>query len=292
MTTKIPELLFEIVECGNFCRLISSCQKEHPCSKVVYLQISENKDCENKYLLPEPWSGDIVNAPILVISSNPSYSCEELYPDSSWSETMIADFFMNRFEDRGEQYSWVYQNKVLNTNGSRSKSVAYWSNIKNRIEELIGREPVPGKDYCITEIVHCKSKGEQGVKEALKECSEKFFDKILSISGAKIIIAVGSKVREYLKGVKENNGIPIIYIPHPNSRRKKKLHDIYKNNEIEEYRKLLAKTISPKKVCYSNIQLPSEAEFRSFIDEQKRKFREVNKINSMFCYNVKKPNPA
>ena len=35
---------------------------------------------ENDIMIPEPWDGDISNALILVLSSNPAYTKDELFP--------------------------------------------------------------------------------------------------------------------------------------------------------------------------------------------------------------------
>jgi hypothetical protein len=264
----IPKLLFDIAKCKNFLTLISAVNRSYPCNDIIDFQRIKGAKIANDFQIPEPWSGDIINAPILIISSNPAYSNIELYPNLSWSDPMIADFFMNRFKDRGLKYSWVYKNKVLNKDGTRGKSVQYWASIKKRVEELLGYIPKPGLDYCITELVHCKSSQQIGVANALPECTKRFLSGQNGISGAKIIIAVGSFVRDYFNRTTNINGIPIIYLPHPNAFEPKKLSDHYTEQEIDKMRELLVNNNENRGIDYSDIDLPTEEEVKKFIDEQ------------------------
>lgn len=264
----IPQLLFDITNCANFNGLINNNQPHHPCSRIVAFQREMRPNVLNQFQLPEPWSGDLLNSPILVISSNPAYSIHELFPTSLWPEAIIADFFINRFRDRGIQYSWVFNNKVLNTDGTRGKSVKYWSSIKNRVEEIFDRVAIPGIDYCITEVVQCKSSSEIGVRSALPTCTNLFLNAKLSISAAKIIIAVGSHIRNYFNNSPEVNGIPIIYLPHPNSFGP---HIILNNNvgQIEAFRNRLIKNENiQQEILFSDIQLPNDQAVADFIEQQ------------------------
>ena len=133
-------LIQEITNCTHFCNLSKKESNENCCSKIVDFQ--KNKKIEIQ--LPEPFSGDLHNAPILFISSNPSLSREEIYPTESWPKKMIIDFFVNRFENRGENTSWVFNNKCLNKNGRSIKSVKYWASINKRAEEILERKDKMG----------------------------------------------------------------------------------------------------------------------------------------------------
>ena len=267
----ILRLLFEIAKCKIFSNPTHTVNENHPCNGIVNFQREQGAKAVEDFQIPEPWSGDILNAPILIISSNPAYSKNELFPDLLWPEPMIADFFINRFKDRGKEYSWVFQNKVLNKDGTRGRSVRYWAHIRNRVKELLGYEPKPGIDYCLTELVHCKSSGQIGVERALRMCTEKFFKSIINISSAKIIIAIGSFVRDcnYFNGNQNINGIPVIYLPHPNARMPRRLPAHYSKKEIEEFRDLLENNDNRKrKIDYRDIDLPTEEKVKKFIDEK------------------------
>ena len=273
----VPKLLFDIAKCHNFIQLIKTNNPTHPCDHIIDFQRKNgNAQNINDFQLPEPWNGDIVNAPILIISSNPAYSSFELYPTLNWPNPMIADFFINRFKDRGK-YSWVLNNKVLNKDGTRSKTVRYWSSIQKRIEEILGRNAKPGIDYCITELVHCKSSNEKGVKKALPVCAGNFCCDILKITGAKLIIVIGSIAKNYIKAnCISPNGIPMIYLPHPNARGKKKVSDHYSEEEIKKLRKLLEKENENKNrnIDYTDIKLPTDEEVKIFIEEKIKEYQE------------------
>lgn len=149
------------------------------------------------FQLPEPWSGQIDIAPLLFISSNPSIDELEEYPDQFWGLSRTIDFFHNRFtSDAG----WVNDGLcVLQRNGSRGKWVRFWASARGRASEILGKkrnEIVPGVDFALTEIVHCKSRKEEGVNEAQDFCSERYLKRVLSISAAKVLIVYGKPARE------------------------------------------------------------------------------------------------
>jgi hypothetical protein len=48
----------------------------------------------------------------------------------------------------------------------------------------------------MTELVHCKSSNEEGVMQALETCSEKWFEKIMAQSPAKLLFVAGAKAGE------------------------------------------------------------------------------------------------
>ena len=271
----VPQLLFDIAKCSNFCTLIQHGNISNPCNDIINFQRQQDAVNAIDFQLPEPWNGDIINAPILVISSNPAYSKIELYPNLCWPEPMIADFFINRFKDRGPKYSWIYNNRVLNINGTRGKPVRYLISIQKRIEEILLRSVKPGIDYCITEIVHCKSSNQIGVAKALHQCASRFLTAKIGISGAKIIIGIGSIVRDYFKGKNNINGIPIIYLPHPNAFKPKTVAKIYTDEELNKIRDIISNKINLKETnlkkninYYSNISLPTDKEVEDFINKQ------------------------
>jgi hypothetical protein len=54
----------------------------------------------------------------------------------------------------------------------------------------------PGLDFALTEVVHCKSRNEVGVKEAQEFCSKRYLDQILSVSAAKVLVVFGQSAKE------------------------------------------------------------------------------------------------
>jgi len=140
-------------------------------------------------------------------------------------------FFVNRFQ--GKIDTWVKNNRyILLENGEHRKNhVPFWSFVGNRAEELLNRPPAYGVDFAITEVVHCKSRKEEGVKKATSvECSNLYLDKILNLSNAKVIIIIGSVARNQIGKalaladgvhyhIKNINSIKrsIVCLPHPSS---------------------------------------------------------------------------
>jgi hypothetical protein len=212
----------------------------------------------------------LYNAPILFISSNPSISKEELYPTELWPKKMINDFFVNRFENRGEEASWVYNNKCLNKNGRSKKSVRFWSSINKRAEEILGQPAFPGKDYCITEVVHCKSWREKGVKLAKEQCKDLFLEKIISNSNAKVIVAIGVVAKNMLNSEEKLFGKPIYYLPHPNAFKAKTFEKVFNIEELNLIKRLVKDSKTTKRDL-SVYDLPTEAEVKAFIKNELQK---------------------
>jgi hypothetical protein len=198
----------------------------HPCTKIVGLQM------HRRFQLPEPWSGHIDTAPILFISSNPSIDDLEIYPDQSWDSDTMMDFFRNRFTS---EKKWVDRNlRVLQQNGLRSDWVRFWASARARVHEITGKskqEIKPGIDFALTEIVHCKSKDEHGVREARDFCADRYLVRVLSISTAKVFVVFGKVAGDAMKSSFGSNmtshsnhlrivsigGIPrvLAFLPHP-----------------------------------------------------------------------------
>lgn len=230
------DLLQEITRCPNIQQWFTSPQSNHPCSKIISDQYSSPPHTLDQHRVPEPWSGDIQHAPILFLSSNPSIDenpsieAREEFPLWSWPDKWIEDFFMNRYN--GGRKQWIKDGKYyLQLNGSHSrKAVSFWSSVHKRAEELLETDVKDGIDYALTEVVHCKSKGEKGVKEALPECARRYLRRIVELSGAKVIVILGTHAR---KVVQDEFRLPdgsmfgplqigqyqryIVFLPHPNA---------------------------------------------------------------------------
>jgi hypothetical protein len=228
--TDFSGLLPEIASCPIAAAIRSGeIAHSHPCSKIVSLQTGQF------FQVPEPWSGRIDTAPILFISSNPSIDSLEEYPNEFWDADRVADFFLNRFTSSA---GWVKDGLyALRLDGSRSKYVRFWASARARTCEILMKDKaaiVPGIDFALTEVVHCKSRGEEGVVDALRFCSKRYLERILSITAAKLLVVHGKKaeaeVRECLASVIEpqlekqnlvkvdNREKLIAFLPHPNER--------------------------------------------------------------------------
>ncbi len=167
------ELLREIVQCVNVGICRTNPQQIHPCAAIVGLQMSKSKE---DYQVPEPWSGRLEQARILFLSSNPSISETEEYPRGDWPDSKIEDYFVNRFG--GGKKEWIKDGiHGLQRDGSYGKATRFWVAVRKHASDLLEkdiRSVRPGVDYALSEVVHCKSREEEGVKEALKECETPF----------------------------------------------------------------------------------------------------------------------
>lgn len=184
------QLLGEIAHCPIAKSIRSGASLDSPCHKIVCLQAGSS------FQVPEPWSGRIDSAPILFISSNPSIDREEKYPDESWEDSKAIDFFQERFTSPD---GWVINGRALLRTGLRSRGVSYWGHARNRTGEILQRKIKPGIDFALTEVVHCKSRKEQGVPEALNFCIERYLQRVLSISAARVLIIYGKHAKDAVR---------------------------------------------------------------------------------------------
>jgi hypothetical protein len=240
------ELLFQIAHCP-IVQAVSYSQSDHPCRKIIE---SQNAASLSNFQLSEPWNGQIETAPILFLSSNPSIDPAEIYPTWSSSDDEVKDFFSNRFA--GEQKEWVRDGKhFLKKDGSYSKAVNFWSAVRKRAEELFQRDVVPGVDYALSEVVHCKSRQEIGVVDAMNFCSRRYLKEILSVSGAIVIVILGDKSKTMVKEVLNiseneiNSSTPVYvggrkrylcFLPHPNARKKRTFEAVFTPNILSQLR--------------------------------------------------------
>jgi hypothetical protein len=237
--TDSDKLLLEIARCEHF----TKCEGTS-CQKIVNLQKDYNEDEKQ---LPEPWNGDIENCKILFISSNPSINPYEKYPSESWNDEEIIDFFRNRFSDKKE-YVKNYRYPQLKEGYAKSW-VRYWSFVRTIAKILLDNpNAVPGEDYALMEIVRCKSKAEEGVAEAKDVCAEKYLQKTIALSKAKVIVALGDKAKAILSAKLEIEFLPDSYCekniagvdrmifatPHSNARKKRTLPAILNDESIQK----------------------------------------------------------
>lgn len=241
-------LLHEIAHCPHVQSCLQNPSLEHPCREIIASQ-----SCQlDAYQVPEPWSGRIEGAPILFLSSNPSISTIEDYPTGFWSEEDIDDYFNNRFG--GGRKKWIINGtKPLLTDGGYGRSVHFWSAVRQRAIELLERDFTPGMDYALTEIVHCKSLREFGVKQAQAECVESYLLRVLEQAGAKVIVVLGARARGIIQNqfnIPESVSVSepikieslerlITFLPHPNAQEYRSFSKCLEPNELERVRSFL-----------------------------------------------------
>ncbi len=241
----MEKLLQEITNCENIQKCLIEKLDYHPCNTIIK---SQERDYEN-FQLPEPWNGDLENCKILFISSNPSFNKDEYYPLGDWDKSIISDFFINRFRKiDGDKKIWVEDELYpLQSNDVYSDNwVRFWAAVRSIARVILDtKSTTAGKDYALTEIVHCKSKGEKGVHEAMETCVDKYLDRIIKITKAKIIICLGEKASNAVKNryqiettgkVFENPTVDkvFLFLPHPNAHVERRLNKILTQYELEK----------------------------------------------------------
>ena len=213
MMADHKKLMMEIVHCPVAEGIRSGTLEYSPCEEIVQLQSGLTT-----FQPPEPWSGQIDIAPILFISSNPSIHEMELYPDASWDEERTVNFFSQRFT-KGLC--------ALHRDGITQIPVSYWTATCVHASEILSRLVIPGRDFALTEIVHCKSRGGIGMEEAKRHCADLYLKRVLSVSVAKVLVVCGAPARgmfeEFyratLEPLQQNlsmlEGRMVVFLPHP-----------------------------------------------------------------------------
>jgi uracil-DNA glycosylase len=115
--------------------------------------------------------------------------------------------------------------------------------------------PVPGRDYALTEVVHCGSPNEQGVWSALRTCTTRYLQPVLAASPADVVVVVGAVAKfafgehlgpdapSHLQGPVEVAGKErlLVFVPHPSSfGGNKPLSDHLSPAELAQVREALA----------------------------------------------------
>jgi hypothetical protein len=237
------------------CPVVEVCLKDgntqHPCHDIVHYQVTERGvTSPEDFQVPEPWVGQIDIAPILFVASNPSIGKDD-HSGGSTPDDILWDAHHLAFGGGSRRYI-VDGTKTTSTDGTVLKNVAYWSSVRARAQELIpDREVVPGVDYALTEIVHCKTEHEFGVAAAAQTCADLHLDGILSVAAARLVVVMGVVARHaLLPEFAEPFGIvqktlgerqrTLVILPHPNKRGgSKSFHGNYDSNALSSLRACL-----------------------------------------------------
>jgi hypothetical protein len=205
--SKVEKLALSIATCNE---IKTACQDEkHPCREIVSLQDHRANPFRQS---PEPWAGNLEKAPLLFVSSNPSISEGESDAESfpnveshsglpihfDWSVDNLVDFHTNRFDQSREKPFVKSSSHYLCKDGEYRGPVKYWREVFKLAKFIFGKEIDISNDLCLTEVVHCKSKGEIGVnKKSRNKCAENYMSRILQASNAKMVVCYGAQARAY-----------------------------------------------------------------------------------------------
>lgn len=123
----------------------------HPCNKIVNWQSTELPELRGLKTFdlsvahrPEPWAGNLAEAKILFLGSNPSFNAEEEFPDYSdeWRNEKLRDFAARRFEGSKERPFGAsdgptedLQDQVYlkNSNLDMKRKVTHWNEVRGNV---------------------------------------------------------------------------------------------------------------------------------------------------------------
>ncbi len=234
VTSEERALLLKIAHCPL---ITESLQDGRACSEIVAAQ----KLAEPDRQVPEGWAGNLADAKVLFLSSNPSISeagpgqpADEVepFPTACSTDDEIVEFIGRRFDQTVLPKPWVRNDRSLLRSGQYSpRPTRFWVSIRARARELLGDSADPACNYVMTEVVHCKSRQEAGVRAAAGTCARLYLDGILRLSAAPLVAVVGKKadaaLRAWLPCLPEPPYVvgaelggrqrTLVYISHPSS---------------------------------------------------------------------------
>lgn len=191
-------LALEITECPVV--RLSFAGLESGCSQIVRAQRVESVA---SFQVPEPWSGLLETAPLLFLSSNPSIGRDEEYPTGEWSASRRCDFFQHRFDQQRSE-PWVDNHmrarKRAGLPPPNGPGTRFWLAVRARAHELLD-DPTPGVGYVLSEVVHCKSAGQEAVHDAFDTCVNRWLLRVLRTAAARVIVAMGTEAARALHNV-------------------------------------------------------------------------------------------
>lgn len=189
MKDRVRDVFGSIARCPNVAECYAGAGGG--CRTIVQYQAHEHGAARYAdFQVPEPWVGRIDVARILFLSSNPSIGKDDHACGGTTDELIWES---HHYAFGGDGHRAYITNGVYTTDmsGQRIKPVRYWSWARQRAMELIPGA-VPGTDYAMTEVVHCKSTKEIGVSEAAPICIARHFENVMSVAAARVVIAVGA----------------------------------------------------------------------------------------------------
>jgi len=203
-------LALEIAHCPVIAAVLKGAPS--PCREVIAFQ---NRPASERWVA-EPWSGHLERAPIVFLSSNPSSGDpnEPLAP-ADLTESSDDEAILHAFEDAFDEGPWngIHDGTHLrSTDGHVGKYVAYWGSCKARASELFGRLAMPGRDYALTEVVHCGSQSEIGVWPAAGECVRRYLERVLQLSPAVVVVVVGAVARDIVRSMVPQTAIGVTHV--------------------------------------------------------------------------------
>lgn len=227
----LDSIIQEIIYNKDVHNLLLNPKLAHPYRSIVQFQINE---CNGKgisineegFQIGEPFNGDIKQAPILFLSSNPAFNFDEVsprfFPNSG--KLFVPEHIENgskkgKKEIKPDSYDSCIKKfflsriqKIINgrslhipLKNGKTKAVPYWGCVRENTKYLLPDKILEGykgkakireimKYAVCMEIVPFRSNKENGVPNALDKCWDTFTTHLLELSRASVIVLVGNTV--------------------------------------------------------------------------------------------------
>ena len=214
--SPLRTVLLQIARCSNADPVSGT---PTACSTIVRSQ----RTTPALFHVPEPWRGDIASAPLLFVSSNPSWNANDDSPAAAATDDEIAEYYT-------EGFPWAFPRKLMRDGRPGRRAVAFWAAIRARAAELYEcprTSLVAGRDFALTEVVHCKSRDEIGVKAAARECIDRHLKDVVQLSPARVVVLLGAVARQLFDPIEIGKPMErdwhghrrwLVCLPHPNAR--------------------------------------------------------------------------
>jgi len=132
----LKDVFDRIVNCRNINRAWES--EAHPCHNIVNYQKSQLPGLTlEKFQIPEPWNGAVLDAPIIFVGINPSYTKDELHPDSTWPEEEKYIFFAKRFDSKYTDKNMGPRLQSSDNAPKYRKASKYWINLRSLSGQML-----------------------------------------------------------------------------------------------------------------------------------------------------------
>ena len=196
-------LLLRIARCPLIAA--ASTDARQPCHRVVAAQAGAGQQRQ----VPEGWAGNLPDARVVFVSSNPSISVAgpgqpadavEPYRVAADGEDYIAGYLGRRFDPSVIPRPYVKDKRSLLRNGEYGAPTRFWAEIHRRAEELID-DADPARNCAMTEVVHCKSTRNIGASAAAKTCAGLYLSDVFALTAAPIVVVMGQVARRVITGM-------------------------------------------------------------------------------------------
>lgn len=231
LSGALRELAVEIIRCP----VLAQCAAEGPDTLPCHEVAAGPGGPHRARWVPEPWVGHLTEAPLLFVASNPGgggspiTDPEDLSCDSP--DQALLDWADGAF-DEGQVPGVADGVYLVDARGQRGRWVPYWGWALRCAREVLPQPVQPGVGYALSEVVHCGSPSEEGVRAALETCTSRYLERVLAASPARVVVLVGSvakfafsdhlhlDVSDHLLGPVEVGGRSrlLVFLRHPNSR--------------------------------------------------------------------------